>query len=421
MEGYSMVVFAYTAEGFTPVMIKKEIQQNVAAIQLLGQEVVNRHPVVKTWIPSATPDKIDLQDRNMTVSDYPHYRSIGLRNAYPVVEQYKKMVVAGYKMNFANHLSTDAVMLKVLYSPDENRPDDERFHVVLEWKHWYWIFHASRNRTDFYDLFGPTRFSRKGNAHGVSYSKHLIYDTPRTLNVKMRLYHYSDMDELPGYQSVSATQNSMVTSSLSFVYSDIRRSPGAVDDEKGLSASLDFSGSILTSSFYPRISATGNVGLPLPLNHISFWFRGAAGLIPGSLNTADFFANFYFVGFGNNMIDHRDVKEYHALSAFPGADINSLNGRYFARLTGELNLPPLRYREAGIPSAYVQWSRLSLFSTTLFTEPLKESTRSRYVNAGLQIDTQLVLFTLFKGTLSAGYARSLDTKGDELMISLKIH
>jgi hypothetical protein len=213
----------------------------------------------------------------------------------------------------------------------------------------------------------------------------------------------------------------MVTSSLSFVYSDIRRSPGAVDDEKGLSASLDFSGSILTSSFYPRISATGNVGLPLPLNHTSFWFRGAAGIIPGSFNTADPFANFYFGGFGNNMIDHRDVKQYHAMSAFPGTDINSLNGRHFARLTGELNLPPLRYREAGIPSAYVQWSRLSLFSTTLFTEPLKESTRSRYVNAGLQIDTQLVLFTLFKGTLSAGYARSLDTKGDELMISLKIH
>jgi hypothetical protein len=425
MDGDSMVVFTYTAEGFSPVMIKKEIQKNVAAIRLLGQEVVDRHPVVKTWIPATTPDKISLEDRNMTVGDYPHYRSIGLRNAYPMVEQYKKTVVVGYKMHFANHLSTDAVKLKVLFSPGENRPDDERFHAVLEWKHWDWLFHASRNRTDFYDLFGPTRFSRKGNALGVSYSKHLIYDAPRTLNLKARLFHYSDMDELPGYQSVTATHKQMLTSSLSFVYSDIRRSPGAVDDEKGVSGSIDLSGSALASAFYPRISASGNLGIPLFLNHTSFWFRSAAGIIPGGFSASDPFANFYFGGFGNNLVDHREVKQYHSMSAFPGTNINSLSGRHFARLTGELNLSPLRYREAGIPSAYVQWSRLSVFGTALFTEPMKESTRNHYLNAGLQIDTQLVLFTLFKGTLSAGYARSFDKNGsfvnDEFMISLKIH
>jgi hypothetical protein len=424
MAGDSMAAFIYTAEGFSPVMLKKETLENVAAIKLLGQAVLDKHPIVKSWIPDTTPDKINLEERGVVISDYPHYRSIGLNSGYPIVEGYKTGVAAGWQFNFANHLSTDAIKMKLLVSP-EPFSDAERFHGLLEWRHWSWTLFASRNRTDFYDLLGPSRSSRKGNAVGLRYQKHLIYESPRTMSLNISAANYTEMDELPGFQDVAVLRTSMAQASAVLSYTDIRRSQGAVDEEKGFRGELSLNHSMVDDDHYTAISANAVSGLLLPLDHSSVWLHLTAGTLAQKTLASDPFGNFYFGGFGNNWLDHRGVKQYHDVSSFPGAVINTLQGRHFTKAMGEWNLPPLRYRELGMPSAYIQWSKLSFFGGSLWLDPLHKTAHSQYYNAGLQIDTQLVLFTLFKGTLSAGYAQSYDENGKyhdkEVMVSLKIH
>ena len=48
----------------------------------------------------------------------------------------------------------------------------------------------------------------------------------------------------------------------------------------------------------PRLDATLDLGLPLPIHHSSIWLRTAGGHAFGEVD--DPFANFFFGGFGNN-------------------------------------------------------------------------------------------------------------------------
>jgi len=50
--------------------------------------------------------------------------------------------------------------------------------------------------------------------------------------------HYSDVDALPRYQNIAAAFDMLTTLSAKPDYSYLRRSPGAIDDEKGFSQGL---------------------------------------------------------------------------------------------------------------------------------------------------------------------------------------
>ena len=60
----------------------------------------------------------------------------------------------------------------------------------------------SWNRSDFYDLFGPTKRSRKGYAAKLGYDWLLIYDEPRRLDLLLDLAYYDKIDTLPNAQNV---------------------------------------------------------------------------------------------------------------------------------------------------------------------------------------------------------------------------
>jgi len=50
---------------------------------------------------------------------------------------------------------------------------------------------------DFYDLFGPTKRSRKGFAAQGGYEHYLIYDDPRTLQFVAEGAFFDRIDTLP--------------------------------------------------------------------------------------------------------------------------------------------------------------------------------------------------------------------------------
>ncbi len=106
---------------------------------------------------------------------------------------------------------------------------------------------------------------------------------------------------------------------------------------------------------------------------------------------------------------------------------------------GELILPALRFRRVGTPFLYLNWARLSLFSTVLkggmlgtdligTDEDTYGSTITQATNVGLQLDIRLVLFSYMRSTLSIGYATAQSSLKDgtthsyapETMISLQI-
>jgi hypothetical protein len=72
---------------------------------------------------------------------------------------------------------------------------------------------------------------------------------------------------------------------------------------------------------------------------------------------------------------------------------------------------------------YVNWARLTLFSSGLFTNFSSAPSRGYYANIGTQLDFRIVLFTYLNTTLSSGYAAAADRNGHvstQYMISLRI-
>ncbi len=97
---------------------------------------------------------------------------------------------------------------------------------VWRWEYWH-------NGADFYDLFGPTKRSRKGDAFLGEYNKALIFDDPRRLDLSILAAYFTGLDTLPVNQNVPSDFDEIVSGQVELDYTDTRSSQGSVDHEKG--------------------------------------------------------------------------------------------------------------------------------------------------------------------------------------------
>jgi hypothetical protein len=300
-------------------------------------------------------------------------------------------------------------------------PRNERLHLAANWSYWSWTAGASYNEADFYDLFGPTKTSRRGNAFTLGYSRHLIYDPPKTMELAVRGAYYNNLERLPDYQNIGASFDRFLALSTQLDYRRLRTTMGAVDYEGGHRWRLAWNGTYVNGTIYPQVHSDFDVGFLTPIEHSPVWIRTSMGYSHGE--RAEPFANFYFGGFGNNWIDHLDVKRYREYYSFPGVDLNAVGGTNYGRLMLEWILPPVRFASVGVTSAYLRWARLSFFSTGLVTNVDSRAARRTLADAGAQLDFRLVTFSLMESTFSLGYALGFEEKqkmSRELMISLKL-
>src|SRR6202011_4298434 len=107
----------------------------------------------------------------------------------------------GMRAEFADRLRLAGVNVEAGFSPDPNLPSSERAHVSFDAHLWDWKLTGYYNYADFYDLFGPTKVSRRGEALKLAHSNFLIYDTPRTLTLDWNAAGYFGLDRLPDYQN----------------------------------------------------------------------------------------------------------------------------------------------------------------------------------------------------------------------------
>jgi hypothetical protein len=415
-----MVVLNYTGEGFVPAIIEPRPLVDVSAIKFLGAELVEKYPVVKTW-QVAPPSAVDDEKLTTQKGPYVPWRNIGLTNAYPVLQGYKNYVGVGYHFNFSDPLQFANLGITAAYTPSDSLPGEERGHIDITGRYQFWRAGLSWNRSDFYDIFGPTKRSRKGYAAKLGYDWELYNDEPRKLELIFDIAYYDQIDTLPNAQNVETSFTRLVTGEVGLRYTDVQRSLGAVDDEKGIEGKLIYKGSRVNGEITPQIWGNFDYGIPLPLRNSSVWLRTAAGAADGSKNAT--VANFYFGGFGNNYVDDKSIKRYREYYSMPGFGIDEISGLNFVKELVEWNVPPYVFESAGTPGLYLNWLRPSVFAAGLWTEPTNASQRKSYASVGAQMDLHFSILHWYDMTLSVGFAAGFQGSqraGDEWMISLKI-
>ncbi|OQB59033.1 MAG: hypothetical protein BWX98_00220 [Candidatus Aminicenantes bacterium ADurb.Bin147] len=415
-----LLVFKYAKDGFVPGWIPGRPVEDVNAIRFLGQEVVDRHPAVKNWT-IGSPADIRLENLTVETGVYNSFKDIRLNSISPILEGYKGSLAPGLRVEWRNPLRFNGFDLTASYSLDPSLPARERPHLGLAYHFWNWTFAATYNNASFYDLFGPTMAGRKGYSLAARYSREMIYDPPRSLRIEAQAAAYAGLDRMPDYQNIDATYDKLLTARAGIKYADLRRSIGAVEDEKGPLAHFFVQANDVNGRIYPRVYGRFDYGIALPLNHSSLWLRTSAGRSFGD-RTNDF-VKFFFGGFGNNWIDAQEENRYREQAGFPGVGINSIGGRSYAKGVVEWLSPPIRFRRLGWPSLYCTWARLALFAAGIATDIDIPSAGREVAGWGAQLDFRVVLFSTFNTTLSLGCARSYE-KGrparNEFMLSLKL-
>ncbi len=402
----SIVVFRFTGRGFVPSMIPNQVPDSVSAIRFLGNEIAEQRAEVQSWMVSPA-SSIDLDSLTTSTGAYRSLSHFKLDNVFPVVEGYEDAaghaaVAGGVRVNFSDRIGTTALDLTASYSPDRRLSSFERLHLGADFHHWNWRVSAALNRADFYDLFGPTKASRRGYSLALQYQDNLVFDGPRRLGYTLQLAGYGELETVPEYQAVAASFDKLLSFSSNLEYRSLRSSLGAIEDELGTTWGVTLRGNYVNGSLYPRLSVDASQGVLLPLNHSSLWFRASAGAaLAGDRNEP--FANFFFGGFGNNWVDYRAMRQFRHTESFPGIAINDVGGANYGKAQIEWTLPPLRFRRAGIPSFYLRWAGLSFFATGLATNVDEPAVRRTIGSVGAQLDIRLVTLSHLNSTLSVGF------------------
>jgi len=420
LPGDSLLVFQFSAKGFIPGFIPQHPVENIRAIKFLGKELVDTYPVLKAW-KAGSPGSINLDSLTIYSGKYRTIKNIHLSSIYPVIQGYKDYTAVGLRANLAGPIGLPQIAVRTTYSPYAALASQEKVHFDFDYQYMDWMVKAAYNQADFYDLFGPTKTSRKGYSFGVEYQKSLVFDLPKTMDLNLSLMAYGDLERLPEYQNVRFPITKMFKGIMGWEYQFLERSLGAVDDEKGYRWQIISDNNYVSKQIYPRLFAIFDYGIPLTMNHSSIWIRSSTGY--SLIQQQQPFSNFYLGGFGNNWIDHLTEKRYREFYSFPGVELNAVGGFDYVKSMLEWNLPPLRFRHWGSNLLYLSWARLAVFTTALLTD-YDRSARSRLIyNCGGQLDFRLIGLSHLDLTFSLGYATAFekhDTISNEFMISLKI-
>lgn len=397
----SLLVLRFYRDGMLPGRIPMEVLYEANAIGFLGNQVVNEHPEVVEW---SLPPPEHIDRASVTATAYRPFGRMSLANAWPDIAGFKESLAAGYRMLFRDPHGLSQVNVFLGASPWSPYDSGQQLHADLDWTYWNWQLTASWNKTDFYDLFGPTKRSRAGYAAGLSYRRSNQLRTPLRWSYVFGLHTYGNLEVLPQYQNIVTPIRDFQTAYAGFELSRLRTTLGGVDDEKGFRWDISASTSYAGKDLYPSLQTSQDVGFLVPgIRNTSFWIRNSVGQSFG--DRASSLSYFYLGGFRNNYVDWREARQYRGTTAFPGAGIDAVPARTFIRTMGELNLMPLRTRNIGTTWIYPTFVYTSLFATHLLTDPDRADLKRNLINLGFQTDIEIVLLSYMKTTWSTGYAR----------------
>ncbi len=415
----SLFVLRFYRDGMLPGRIPLEVLHEANAIDFLGNQVAQRHPVVEDWsLPPPPPVDID----NVVEGPYSPIKEMKLVNAWPDIAGYKNTVAAGYRVLWRDPLSLSQIDLFLAGSPWSAYQDKQKLHAQLDLSYWNWKLTSSYNKADFYDLFGPTKRSRAGYTVGLSHEKTNSMKEPFRWSYNFGVFTYGDLEVLPQYQNIATPIHDLQAATAGFSLSKVRRTLGGIDDEKGYKWSVSGMSYYARQELYPSITSNQDIGFLVPgIRNTSLWIRNSIGQSFGKRGSA--LSNFYLGGFRNNYVDWREARQYRSNIAFPGAGIDEVGAHQFVRTMVELNTRPIRMRNIGATWLYPTYIHTSLFGSHLATDPFRAADARNLFNLGIQTDLELVMFSYLKTTWSAGYAHLFEngqaSKG-QWLLSVKL-
>ena len=344
----SLLVYDYTGEGFNPAIVQPKVREDLAAIHFLGTEVVNAHPELKSW-GVGSPAKVPLDQMIIERGTYKPFARMRIDASYPIISGYNRSPAFGYYLHLADPLQFSQISATASVSPFNSVQSSERFHFDIDyqtpnWKLTYW-----HNLADVYDLAGPVLRSRKGDAFIASYTKPLIYDPPRQLDVFGSAATYFGLDALPGAQNIPSPAK-LQSAEVGLKYTNTTKSLGRCRSRKGHRGSRSpLAATRRRANSIPGSTAVSVMAFRYRLPDTSFWIyaswghgrraeRKPAGRFLPRRDSA------------TTMSITGRKKRYRELESFPGFDIDEIAARRFAKLTGEVNLPPVRFAEVGTPA-----------------------------------------------------------------------
>ena len=414
----TLLVYDYTGDGFNPSIIQPQVREDLANIRFLGTEVVNAHPELKQW-GVGSPAKVPLDQLITARGTYESFQRMRFDAHYPIMSGYDQSPAFGYYLHLADPLQFSQFSATLSYSPFKKVSGGQRLHLDAEyqtpnWKLTYW-----HNLSDFYDLFGPVLRSRKGDAFIVDYTKPLIYDPPRQLDIFGSAAAYFGLDQLPGAQNIAGPKD-LQSAEIGLKYTNTTKALGGVDHEKGFEGRVVAGTDQAQGHFYPRLYGSLDLGTALLWPNSSAWLYAYAGVIGGP--RLDALAAYYFGAFRNNYVDDRPEKRYREMESFPGFEIDEIAARKFGRITGEINLPPVRFAEVGTPAFYLSYVRPAVFAGAMATQA-PDLSQHHYYDLGAQLDLNFTIALRLPMVFSVGAAGGWADghyRKTELLASLKI-
>ena len=416
----SLIAYEYSGQGLQPVRLQPQVQQDLGTIEFLGTKLVEERPELKTW-GVGSPAKIDLDALITARGKYNSARRLKLAGMYPIVEGYKGIISPGYFFHFEDPLEFNQINASFSVSPFNRLSTHDRFHATVQLKSLNWDITYRHNGADFYDLFGPVVRSLRGDNLTIKYDNVQIYDPPRQLDLFGSAAVYTGLETLPNAQNVPSPKD-VVSLEAGAKYTDTRKALGGVDHEKGIEWRVisDLDWDPRAGEAFPKIYGGINYGVPLPMPNSSFWIYAHAGLGWGDRRHP--LAAYYFGAFRNNYVDDRPEKRYREMESFPGFQIDEIAARKFARLTGEFNLPPVRFAEVGTPAFFLSYVRPAVFAGAMATQA-PDLSNHRYYDVGAQLDLNFTIALRLPMVFSVGAAGGWADghyRKTELLASLKI-
>ena len=258
-----LVVLKYTGEGFVPATIDPRPIADVSAIKFLGTELAEKYPVRQDLAGARPPSSVD--DEKLVTGKGP-YLPAAQRRARRTPTRCCRAT-----RTTPGSAITSTSTIRCSSQASASRPPTRRTaglarpnesgHVDITGRYQFWTAELSWNRSDFYDLFGPTKRSRKGYAAKVGYDWEIYNDEPRKLDLFLDFAYYDKIDTLPNAQNVETNFTRLVTGEARLNYTDVKRSIGAVDDEKGIAWELDYLGSRVNGQVTPQVRGGLDLGL----------------------------------------------------------------------------------------------------------------------------------------------------------------
>lgn len=415
----SLFAFAFTSDGFRPVMCANRPADHLPAIAYFGQHVIDRNPEIAQWSEPGT-EKI----QETTIEDEATYSGLSglkLQTLIPVVSGFQHRQVYGVYAHLADPLNTQTMTIDLGISPGGKHFGTDNIHLraTYDYRKRYRVG-IEHNAASFYDLSNARKSSLSGTKFMVGHTRYWKYDNPHKMTQRTDLSFYTGLESFNDNTiAVSIRHFAMLETQLES--KNTRRAIGSVDSEAGSEWAVTLSAFGYNAN---RLQIDGGlhgewgvfrtVGLPHNVLHLKL----TGGY---RFTNKDFgISHFFLGGFGNRYLEDRAVKQYRQATHFPGLPVYSLASNHFAKVMLEHNLPPLRISGLGWGQHHLSHIDASWFTQGLVTDFRKNG---RWINLGAQINFVFEHWFNLESTFSAGVARAWDGSGQqatEWFISYKL-